>query len=63
MGADDDWRADTTNNMGDERSEAEGEIPVPVLEEIVLGLVGKEYDGCRRVGSTGEEQQGEECAD
>jgi hypothetical protein len=53
---------DTSNNMGDQRGEAKGEVLVPILKLDVLGLVCEKDDGSGRVGSPGEEQYGDECA-
>jgi hypothetical protein len=58
----DGWGGDTSNDMGDERGEAEGEELKPILKLDVLGLVGEEDDGGGRVGSPGEEEEGEEGA-
>lgn len=40
----DDRRADATNDMTNERGEAECNILIPVLEQDVLILVGEEND-------------------
>jgi hypothetical protein len=57
----DGWGRDASNDMGDKRGEAEGDIIEPVLKQDVLGLLGEEDHGSYGVGSPREEEYGEKC--